>query len=137
MKIYAVIDTNVLVSTLLTKNENSPVVQVMRAVQSEKIIPLYSSEILKEYDEVLHRPKFHFTNASISKLVETILRYGIAVEPSPTGEILPDMDDVIFYEVVMEKRDDNAYLITGNMKHFPKRNYIVTPSQMMEILNQS
>ena len=47
------------------------------------------------------------------------------------------MDDVIFYEVVMEKRDDNAYLITGNMKHFPKRNYIVTPSQMMEILNQS
>ena len=137
MKYYAVIDTNVLVSTLLTKNENSPVVQVMRSVQSEKIIPLYSGEILKEYDEVLHRPKFRFSNESVNKLVETILRYGIAVEPSPTGEILPDMDDIIFYEVVMEKRDDDAYLITGNMKHFPKRNYIVTPAQMMEILNQS
>ncbi len=137
MKYYAVIDTNVLVSTLLTKNENSPVVQVMRAVQSGKIIPLYSGEILKEYDEVLHRPKFHFANESVGKLVETILRYGITVEPSPTGEILPDMDDIIFYEVVMEKREDDAYLITGNMKHFPRRNYIVTPAQMMEILNQS
>jgi hypothetical protein len=35
----------------------------------------------------------------------------------------------------MEKRDDNAYLITGNTKHFPKRTYIVTPAEMMAVLN--
>ena len=47
------------------------------------------------------------------------------------------MDDLIFYEVVMEKRDDDAYLITGNTKHFPVRDFIVTPSEMMQILEQA
>ena len=46
------------------------------------------------------------------------------------------MDDLVFYEVVMEKRNDDAYLITGNIKHFPERKYIVTPAQMMSILDE-
>ena len=59
------------------------------------------------------------------------------MSPSPTGEVLPDMDDLVFYEVVMEKRKaDDAYLITGNLKHFPVREYIVTPAEMMSILEQ-
>ena len=48
---------------------------------------------------------------------------------------MPDMDDLVFYEVVMEKRDDGAYLVTGNTRHFPKRSYIVTPAEMMEVLD--
>lgn len=44
------------------------------------------------------------------------------------------MKDLVFYEVVMEKRSEDAYLITGNIKHFPKREFIVTPAEMMEIL---
>ena len=47
------------------------------------------------------------------------------------------MDDLVFYEVVMEKRKaDDAYLITGNLKHFTTREYIVTPAEMMSILKQ-
>ncbi len=45
-----------------------------------------------------------------------------------------DMDDLVFYEIGMEKRDDNAYLITGNIRHFPRRDFIVTPSEMIEII---
>ena len=56
---------------------------------------------------------------------------------SPTGELLPDMDDLVFYEVVMEKRDDGAYLVTGNIRHFPQRNFIVTPAEMMKILHEN
>ena len=63
-----------------------------------------------------------------------IRQFGLAVSPSPTNEILPDMDDLVFYEVVMEKRDDDAYLITGNIKHFPERSFIVTPAEMLTIL---
>lgn len=66
-----------------------------------------------------------------------IQNFGLAVLPTPTGEILPDMDDLVFYEVVMEKRDDDAYLITGNRKHFPKREYIVTPAEMIEIIRNN
>ena len=45
------------------------------------------------------------------------------------------MDDLIFYEVAMEKRDDNSYLVTGNQKHYPIKEFIVTPAEMVEILD--
>ena len=44
------------------------------------------------------------------------------------------MDDLVFYEVVMEKREDDAYLVTGNLRHFPPRNFIVTPAEMMALI---
>ena len=50
---------------------------------------------------------------------------------------LVDMDDLIFYEVAMEKRDNNAYVVTGNKKHYPMKDFIVTPSEMMNILNET
>ena len=50
---------------------------------------------------------------------------------------LPDPKDVVFYAVLMEKRKENdAYLVTGNMKHFPLRTYIVTPREMLEIIEE-
>ena len=127
MKYCAVYDTNVLISALLTKHRDSATARVLDAIASQRVIPLYNQEILDEYDEVLHRPKFKFSEGKIQGLLSVIRAFGIAVEPSPTGVILPDMDDLVFYEVVMEKRDDGAYLITGNIKHFPDREYIVTP----------
>ncbi len=45
-----------------------------------------------------------------------------------------DQDDLVFYEVVMEKRDEDAYLITGNLRHFPIRTFIVTPAEMLKIM---
>lgn len=57
--------------------------------------------------------------------------------PAPSGVILPDMKDVPFYEVVLEKRsEDDAYLVTGNIKHFPNEPFIVTAREFLEILNQ-
>ena len=137
MKYYAVFDTNVLVASLLTKHPDSPTARVVDAISEEKLIPLYNEEILEEYDDALHRAKFPFSNAAIQNIIQVIRQFGLAVSPSPTGEVLPDMDDLVFYEVVMEKRKaDDAYLITGNLKHFPVREYIVTPAEMMSILEQ-
>ena len=67
--------------------------------------------------------------------MSAIEKYGILVDPSPSGITLPDMKDVPFYEVVLEKRDDNPYLVTGNIKHFPKEPFIVTPRELLDILN--
>ena len=48
---------------------------------------------------------------------------------------LPDPKDRVFYEVVMEERkNEDAYLVTGNIKHFPIRPYIVTPREMLDII---
>ena len=47
------------------------------------------------------------------------------------------MKDIVFYEIVMEKRKHNeAFLITGNIKHFPAEPYIVTPREMLTILER-
>lgn len=70
----------------------------------------------------------------ILSVIKMIMKYGVEVFPKPTGEILIDMDDLIFYEVAMEKREDNSYLVTGNNKHYPVRDFIVTPAEMMEIV---
>lgn len=134
MSCYAVIDTNVLISALLSGNEDSATVRVMAAVFDGRITPLYHPDILAEYDEVLHRKKFRFREELIRTVLEAVRQFGVEVFPEPTGEILTDMDDLIFYEVVMEKREDNAYLVTGNQKHYPIRRFIVTPGEMMRII---
>ena len=136
MKYYAVVDTNVLISALLSKNEDSATVKVMGAVFDGRIIPLYHRDILAEYAEVLHRKKFHFDEKLIWTVLEAVRQFGVEVFPQPTGEILADMDDLIFYEVAIEKREAGAYLVTGNQKHYPVRSFIVTPAEMMEIIEK-
>lgn len=136
MKCYAVVDTNVIVSALITKNPDSPPRQVFRAMLTGDIVPLYYPDILAEYEEVLCRKKFHLQVETVRTVVDAIRQFGIEVQPKPTGEILIDMDDLVFYEVAMEKRDDGAYLVTGNQKHYPVRHFIVTPAEMVEILKK-
>lgn len=137
MEYYAVIDTNVLLSALLSKNKDSATVRVLNAVFDGIIIPLYHQDILFEYSEVLHREKFHLQEELIQTILESIRQYGIEVFPQPTGAILIDMDDLIFYEVAMDKRDDGSYLVTGNQKHYPLRDFIVTPAEMMAIIEKN
>ncbi len=134
---YTVIDTNVLVSALLSSKDDAATVQVLGKVITGEIIPVYSNIITKEYREVLSRKKFGFSKDLIEYLMSAIEKYGILVDPSPSGITLLDMKDVPFYEVVLEKRDDNAYLVTGNIKHFPKEPFIVTPRELLDILNSN
>lgn len=135
MQVFAVIDTNVIVSALITKNPQSPPYVVLREALDGRIIPLYHTDIIEEYIEVLSRNKFHLAPKTIQTVINSIVANGIKVNPKPTGEIFIDMDDLIFYEVAMEKRDDDAYIVTGNQKHYPVRDFIVTPSEMLDILN--
>lgn len=132
---YAVIDTNVVVSALLSNHADAATVQLIGRLIGGEIVPVFSSEIMREYREVLSRKKFKFEPDMINYILLTVEKYGVLVEPLATGVILPDMKDLPFYEVVMEKRDDDAYLVTGNLKHFPTEPFIVTPRQMLDILD--
>ena len=132
--IYAVIDTNVFVSALFSKNINVATVKVLDAIFQGKIVPLYNDEIIAEYEEVLHRSKFHFTPSLVNKYLKSICKMGISSERVHSDEVFPDQDDVVFYEVALSKED--AYLVTGNTKHFPKTPIVVTPADMMEILQR-
>lgn len=85
-------------------------------------------------NNVLHRPKFHFQESDIQNLLQTIRTHGIFTERLFTGMELPDPKDLVFYEVVMAKREKDAHLVTGNIKHFPKEPFIVTPNELLEII---
>ena len=60
--IHAVIDTNVIVSALLTHNVESPTGQLIDAMLRDRITPLYNNDIINEYRDVLGRAKFGFTS---------------------------------------------------------------------------
>lgn len=132
---YATIDTNVLISALLTKKPDAATVKVFHAVLEGKIIPLYNDEILKEYSEVLRREKFGFEKNLVEITLRAICQFGMRVARKDTKIHLPDMDDLVFYEITMTKAEEGAKLITGNQKHYPVHDFIVTPAEMIAILS--
>ena len=132
-KIYAVIDTNVIVSALISRSLESNPARIFRAIVQEQIIPLYNDEILDEYRDVLSRPKFHLTTLQIETVLKAIITDGLSLDRTPVeGADFPDPKDIVFYEVALSK--DDSYLVTGNAKHFPIKPFIVTPAEMVKLL---
>lgn len=137
MRIKAVIDTNVLVASLITSTNDAPTVKVINYIFDNTIIPLYSEEIMTEYVEVLSRSKFAIKQYNIGNLINVIKEKGIKVKPAKINIELLDEDDLPFYEVVMEKRSEGSMLVTGNIKHYPEKVFIVTPKEMVDLIEQN
>ena len=133
-KVYAVVDTNVLVSALLSSHPDSATAQVLSLLVGGWIIPMYNEEILVEYADVLHREKFNFSNEDIKLILTSVIEFGIESERLTSRENFPDPKDVIFYEVALSK--DGTFLVTGNTKHFPKNPIVVTPAELVSIIKR-
>lgn len=87
---------------------------------------------------MLLRKKFPFLEEDVNIVLENLQERGAFVNAGRLNIELPDVKDIVFYEVVMEKRkEDFAYLVTGNIKHFPKEPFVVTPREMLEILEEN
>ena len=133
MKYYVVIDTNVLVSAVL-KSHSVPG-SIVELAFDGPIIPILNEAIEKEYREVLSRPKFHLPEDLIEGIMSTFHKRAIYVDAEHLDVELPDPKDLVFYEVVMEERkEEEAYLVTGNIRHVPNRPFIVTPREMLDII---
>ncbi len=136
MKFYTVIDTNVVISAMLKKD--SLPAQIINEALAGNIIPVISEDIVCEYYEVLRRKKFRFPVEIVNDFIIQIKKRAVLLNDIPVEENMPDKDDVIFYEVVMEARQtSDAYLVTGNQKHFPIKPYVVTLHEMIEIIRKS
>lgn len=96
-------------------------------------MPLVNDEIIGEYDEVLRRPKFRFPAGLVAEVVAAIKQSAVSAERVKSRQIFPDSKDAVFYEVALSK--DDAYLVTGNIKHFPHTSIVVTPAEMLDILS--
>lgn len=131
--VYAVIDTNIFVSALITHNSNASTVKILESMYFQRFIPLYNDEIIAEYEDVLHRRKFKLSEDQIRVVIDFVKENGIDSSRFPYDGDMPDEDDRAFYEVALSEED--SFLVTGNLKHFPKTPKVVTAAQMMEILD--
>ena len=134
---FVVIDTNVLVSGLLGRNSSLPTVGILNHLLTSKevITPLYCEEIYQEYENVLYREKFNFKREEVEEVLQRIKDIGISSQRILSKNYFPDPKDVVFYEVALSKED--SFLVTGNIKHFPKVDFVVTPAEMMAIIEES
>lgn len=66
-----------------------------------------------------------------------IIDNGIELSGIKTKETPTDTKDTVFYEVTMDARQaSDAFLVTGNIKDFPKKPFVVTPAEMMRIIEE-
>jgi putative PIN family toxin of toxin-antitoxin system len=115
--VRVVLDTNVLVSGLLSPN--GPPGEILRLLESRPIVPCFNRTILAEYRDVLARPHFRLSADRVARLLHLVEAVGELVIGQPLLEKLPDPDDEAFLEVALEARAD--FLVTGNLRHFPAR----------------
>lgn len=130
--IYAVIDTNVVVSALITKHRDAATYKVMQYIVDGLVAPLYDDDIIKEYREVLERGKFIVTQSEIDRVIDYFYKYGIKMNRTEFNGIMPDEDDRVFYEVSLSK--DDSFLVTRNLKHYPISPRIVSPRDFVSIV---
>lgn len=127
--IRAVIDTNVLVSALLSPS-GAPA-KVFDYILNGHVVMCYDANIISEYAEVLSRPKFGFSPSVLHQVLEFITRSGVSVVPTPLGIEFVDEDDRIFYEVAVHVK---GRLVTGNARHYPREPIVVSAVEFLKVL---
>lgn len=127
-----VVDTNVLVSGLLTPF-GAPGV-IVSLIAAGRLVLCYDARILAEYDDVLRRPPFAFEEENIASFLAQIQAQGEMVAPVPLSIRLRDEDDEPFLEVAAAAGVE--FLVTGNLRHFPEGGWngirVVSPREFLD-----
>src|SRR5258708_2824453 len=127
-----IIDTNLWISYLLTKDS-----KLDRFLSDNLITLLFSQDLITEFIEVAHRPKFrkYFSASDLEALLVSISTKAIFIEIFSAVDISPDPKDNFLLALA---KDGNAtHLLTGDkellsLKKFGKtkivtiRNYLST-----------
>lgn len=134
--ITLVMDTNVLVSGLLSPHSHSAM--LVRLVADGSVRVAFDERILAEYREVLGRPKFPFHLGQIEALLTQIEEEGLKITPRPIATRLPDPNDLPFLEVALSAKVN--ILVTGNKKHYPPNSRrgirVLSPKQCLELISR-
>ncbi len=112
----AVLDTNVVVSAGI-KPESAPAKLVMDWVLEGQVQVVTSPSIAAEYRDVVRRAKFlryRFPPLWLEFMIEESLQLP---DPGAWPHQLPDPKDAPFLAAA---RVAGAWLVTGNLKHFPR-----------------
>jgi putative PIN family toxin of toxin-antitoxin system len=130
-----VIDTNVLVSAVLTPGGTCD--RILRAAVDGRIRLAWNAPMVAEYRAVLLRPKFGLSTATVSALLAA---FGPADQVSLRDvPPLPDPDDEVFLAAALAT--DDKILVTGNRAHFPAASCspvrVLSPAEAVQELEKS
>ena len=123
-----VLDTNILVSALMSALGNPA--SIFKMFLNREIVLVYSAEIMQEYENVLYRPRLHIDKEDADIVLEAIRQCGELITPQVSIEPLNDEDDRPFYDAA---KSANAFLVTGNMRHYPASSFVLTPKDFLEL----
>ncbi|MDR3119931.1 MAG: putative toxin-antitoxin system toxin component, PIN family [Clostridiales bacterium] len=122
----AVLDTNVIVSALISPKGNAAVILGM--ITDNLLKPIYCQQILREYVDVLTRPRFGFPETRVKESLTLFEMFGVPVDPRKSDFLMIDESDRIFYDAAVASA---AVLITGNLKHYPREPFVVSPADFL------
>ncbi|HVW22717.1 MAG TPA: putative toxin-antitoxin system toxin component, PIN family [Opitutaceae bacterium] len=129
-----VIDTNVVVSGLLTPGGNAA--RILDAVTEGQIRLAYDARILAEYRDVLRRPKLKIQPVRVEAFLDG-LRSQALVSPRHIEISGPDPDDLIFIEAALATATPT--IITGNLSDFSAKILggarVLTPAEAAKLLS--
>ena len=125
----ALIDTNVLVSGL-TSDKGSPA-RIVDAFKENRFNLFHCPEIVAEYHDVLSRGWLGLDTVDVHDLIELIILTGFSIMPEKSSMAMTDEDDRVFYDAA---KNGGAYLVTGNIKHYPKEKFVVTATQFLMLI---
>ena len=104
------LDTNILVSAFISKGKEY---RILRLVKLGKIKLSLSLEILKEFKEVISRPKFGFSQEQINKATKELLSISeILITSSKLEIVKEDPDDNKILECALDGKSD--FIISGD-----------------------
>ena len=130
-----VLDTNALVSAILTPGGTCE--RVVTLALSGRLQVFADARILAEYAEVLCRDELAFRAAEAHALWSGLEVNCQRVAAPPIAARLPHASDLPFLEVA---RTAGAALVTGNLRHYPKRGragvVALTPGELLELLGE-
>ena len=112
-----VLDTNILISACWTPDGLES--QTVQLALAGTITACVSPAVWAEYRDVLFRDKFASIRDRADELLAKLEARAVQVEPRETVSAATDEDDNRFLECAVAA--GAAYLITGNLKHFPAR----------------
>src|SRR6267143_705269 len=128
-----VIDTNIVVSAALKPEGLQRTVLLLAITKPARLY--VSTAIIEEYRDVLSREELQIRKGLRQQLLELIGKRAHWVVPVRRLLVTSDPDDNIFLECADAARAD--YLVTGNMRHFPrfwKKTKVITSREFVSLV---
>ncbi len=134
----AIIDTNIIVSGLITADADSPTARILNGMLKGEILHLMSEELLIEYAKILRCPKLanlhQWTEEEIDALLAEIVANSMWREPAPS-EAAPDSSDSHLWRLLAAEY--GSILVTGDkllLSRPPTAHSVISPRSYVEIL---